>query len=517
MKVLSMSRSREWLSWRRLRWIGLAASIPALWACNAYRLAKPVPDPTGVEKGTFQQAINRNIDIVFEIDNSVSMAPEQANLVANFPTFINILNTLPNGLPNVHIAVVTSDMGAGAFSGAIGGCGNADNGTFVDHVRAATDPICTTGNPPAQLNAGKHFIESLNGGTQNNVTGNLTDVFRCIAQVGTSGCGFEDHLEAVRAALGDQTGNATYNIPARPIPPNNAGFLRDDAYLAVILITNEEECSTAPSNVLFDPNNAALGPILARCFSHTDICDGQPVINYVQAGKPAGPFQNCMPDETTFMTDPLHGPIPVQFYIDYFNHLKADPKKVLLSGIVAPASPYSLVLTPDPNGGPMVLLQGNSCTGDAGVFGQATPRLTKFFGGFNAAQVVTTSICDKSFAAAMQRIATQLAQVLGSPCIAGTVLNVMGPKGSRPDCVVIDHSTDAQGNQVDATLPSCVDNGNQAPCWNLAPGTAAACAGESVMQFMRPAGQAPPSDLNSSVECSIAVCPAGVHNTPTCP
>lgn len=515
MKVWSMSSSRPWLRWRRLRWIGLAASIPALWACNAYRLAKPVPDPTEVEKGTFQQSINRNIDIVFEIDNSVSMAPEQANLVANFPTFINILNNLPNGLPNVHIAVVTSDMGAGAFSSTIMGCENPDNGAFIDHVRAATDPICAT----AKLNAGQHFIESLNGGTQNNFAGNLTDVFRCIAQVGTTGCGFEDHLEAVRAAIGDPAGSATYNIPARPIPQNNAGFLRDDAFLAVILITNEEECSTAPASVLFDPNNSAppLGPILSRCFSHTDICDGQPVINYVLAGKPAGPFQNCMPDEMTFMSDPLHGPIPVQFYIDYFNHRKADPKKVLLSGIVAPASPYSLVLTPDPNGGPMVLLQGYSCTGDAGVFGQATPRLTKFFGGFNPAQVVTTSICDKSFAAAMQRIAEQLAQVLGSPCIAGTVLNVMGPNGQRPDCAVIDHSTDAQGAQVDTTLPSCVDNGNQAPCWNLVPGSGGQCTGQQLMKFMRPANQPPANNLNSSVECSIAVCPAGVHNTPTCP
>ena len=45
---------------------------------------------------------------------------------------------------------------------------------------------------------------------------------RRLASVGASGCGFEQHLEAVHRALADN--------------PANAGFLRDDANLAVILV-----------------------------------------------------------------------------------------------------------------------------------------------------------------------------------------------------------------------------------------------------------------------------------------
>jgi len=506
------------IGWPPARWVLLAAAIPALWACNARRLVKPQPAPSQTFSELYKQAVNRNIDIVFEVDNSVSMQPEQANLATNFPAFINILKKVPGGLPNVHIAVVTSNMGAGAFSSQIMGCENPDNGSFVDQSRFATDPVCAT----AKLNAGQHFIESLNGGAQNNFGGNITDVFRCIAQVGTDGCGFEDHLESVRAALGDETGNPGHDIPVRPIPPNNEGFLRSDAYLAVILITNEEECSSAPDNVLYDSTNnapAALGPLLDRCFAHTDICDGQRVINYVNAGTPVGPFQNCVSDETTFNSDPTHGAIPVQFYIDYFNHLKSDSSKILLSGIIAPPGPYSLVLVPDQQGG-MVLAQGNSCTGAAGVFGQPTPRLTKFFGAFPPQQVVTTSICDQSFAAAMQRIAEAISTRIGSPCVVGKVLDANGavwtPTATTlPDCVVIDHQTNASGVVVDTTLPPCPvsQTTGTTACWHLDAG-GMTCPGDFAMGFSRP-GAALPTDLNSSISCSVLACPpAGTANPP---
>jgi hypothetical protein len=489
----------------------------AVWACNDHRLAQPEPAPMRAEQDLFQQAINRNIDIVFEIDNSVSMAPEQANLVANFPSFINVLKGLPGGLPNVHISVVTSDMGAGAFTASVGGCENPDIGTFVDQVRAATDPVCGM----AKLNAGQHFIVSGAAGTQNNFAGDITDVFRCIAQVGTTGCGFEDHLEAVRAALGDPMGDPAHDIPARPVPPNNAGFLRPDAYLAVIFITNEEECSTPPDSLLYDDTtgaDAVLGPLPTRCFGHTDVCDGQLVVNYVKQGVPTGPFQNCVPDETTFATDPKHAPIPVQYYVNYLKSQKADPTKVLVSGIIAPPGNgnYSIVNIPDGHGG-MMLAQSNSCTGDAGVFGQPTPRWDKFFNSFTPQQAIATSICDKSFAAAMQRIAMQLGRLLGAPCVTGTVLDIMGPNGMRPDCTVVDHAPNAAGVQVDTPVASCLDNGGQAPCWTLIPGTATECPGQQIMQFTRPTNGPPPTDLNSTVECAVTACVPGVHGTPGCP
>jgi hypothetical protein len=503
------------LRWRHGRWTALAGVAPALWACTAHRLVEPTPLVEQVNTGTFEQSLNRNLDIVFEVDNSLSMDQEQANLVQNFPVFIDILKKLPGGLPNVHIAVVTSDMGAGAFSGQVYDCGHPDNGVFVDTARAATDPVCAT----AHLDAGQHFIASASGGTNNNFTGDIADVFRCLAQVGTTGCGFESHLEAVRAALGDETGDPAHGIPVRPVPANNVGFLRDDAFLAVISITNEGECSVPPDSLLFDPDGAVvptLGPLQTRCLSHTDRCDGHPVLAAVQAGQPAGPFQTCVADNDAFAADPTRAAIPVPFYVDYFKRRKADPSKVFLSGIIAPPSPYSLVTDPTSAGG-TGLKEGNSCMGAGQVFGQATPRMTEFFAAFDSAQTITTSICDGSYANAMASIAGQLSKGLGSPCIQGKVLDVMGPKGPRPDCSVDDHTVTSDGKPIDTALSSCIDTGGAAPCWKLVPGTDTACQGAQIMQFVRPTDQPPPTSLDSSVQCSVAVCAAGAHGTPDCP
>ena len=54
---------------------------------------------------------NRDLDLLFVIDDSPSMADKQANLAANFPNFVNTLNALPGGLPNIHLGVISTDMG----------------------------------------------------------------------------------------------------------------------------------------------------------------------------------------------------------------------------------------------------------------------------------------------------------------------------------------------------------------------------------------------------------------------
>src|SRR5262245_13748524 len=78
------------------------------------------PDRTNTQVTTEQGRVehkhipvtpNRNIDILFLIDDSPSMADKQNNLAQNFPNFINVLNTIEGGLPDVHIGVATSDLG----------------------------------------------------------------------------------------------------------------------------------------------------------------------------------------------------------------------------------------------------------------------------------------------------------------------------------------------------------------------------------------------------------------------
>src|SRR5690242_14348266 len=95
-------------------------------------------DPDLPQEATRALIANRNLDLLFMIDNSSSMRSSQTNLTANFPTFMDALENLPGGLPNIHVAVVSSDMGAG--DGTIPGCSRAgDAGKF----HAAPTGACT--------------------------------------------------------------------------------------------------------------------------------------------------------------------------------------------------------------------------------------------------------------------------------------------------------------------------------------------------------------------------------------
>ena len=72
------------------------------------------PDSTGQVTGIFISAAPQlDVDILFLVDNSPSMASKQKALADNFPRMIEELDKLPDGRPNLHIGVVSSDMGAG--------------------------------------------------------------------------------------------------------------------------------------------------------------------------------------------------------------------------------------------------------------------------------------------------------------------------------------------------------------------------------------------------------------------
>src|SRR5262249_9469785 len=152
-------------------------------------------------------------------------------------------------------------------------------------VRASTNPMC----PQNRITDGRHYIESFAGGTQNNFSGDIATVFSCIAQVGASGCGLEHQLAAVRAAFGDPA----MNLPA---PPGNQGFLRDNAFLAIIWITNEDDCSVPPNSQLFAPTFDML-PLGFRCTEYGIRCGGQR-----PPTSPAGPLLNCVSDDAAFET-----------------------------------------------------------------------------------------------------------------------------------------------------------------------------------------------------------------------
>ena len=62
-----------------------------------------------------------NVDILMMIDNSSDMSEKQKKLYDQLPLFIQSLQSLPSP-PSLHIAVVSSDMGAPGDSTTAIGC-----------------------------------------------------------------------------------------------------------------------------------------------------------------------------------------------------------------------------------------------------------------------------------------------------------------------------------------------------------------------------------------------------------
>src|SRR6516165_11192594 len=176
-------------AWRSARWVIVAGVACALWACNSRTFEAPAVKPHANFLNNFQETVNRQIDLLFMIDDSSSMETAQANLKANMGNFMDVLKALPGGLPDLHIAVVTSDMGAGDGS-SIQGCSvSGDGGVFRYQASGGCTSVGFT-DPNATF-----LVDS--GGqnpTTNFGTQDITTVFECITTVGATGCGFEHQL-----------------------------------------------------------------------------------------------------------------------------------------------------------------------------------------------------------------------------------------------------------------------------------------------------------------------------------
>src|SRR5262245_38864605 len=75
------------------------------------------PTPDGQNAGRTAVAwipatLLRDVDIVFMIDDAPGMIPMQSAFASALPTFVSVLDGVPQGLPNVHIGVVSTDMGS---------------------------------------------------------------------------------------------------------------------------------------------------------------------------------------------------------------------------------------------------------------------------------------------------------------------------------------------------------------------------------------------------------------------
>jgi hypothetical protein len=235
-------------------WLVPAAALGLL-GCPDEELAPLEPcTVSGVVRDVATTGVDK-VDLLFVIDNSGSMAQEQENIAEQLPRLVRILasGNLENGGPDndfqpvssLQLGVISSDMGT---DDAYPLCeGNGDDGVLIDSPTALEDDPACAGQ---DFGSTSYLSYSPEGGGPDAAATAIT--FGCVAQLGTKGCGLEQQLEAMYKALTPSTVEADFIEGEGHGDKKNKGFVRDDAVLAVIQVSDEEDCSiTKKGNILF--------------------------------------------------------------------------------------------------------------------------------------------------------------------------------------------------------------------------------------------------------------------------
>jgi hypothetical protein len=336
-----------------------------------------VIEPIG--QSQIEEVLNQNgvtkLDMLFVVDNSGSMHEEQEELGRRVEQMIRELvhpsnaddPDGPSPVTDLHLAVISTDIGSGGYR--LGTCDNpslndmgGDRGLMQTGVGAA----CSA----------ESFAPYATFDAESNATP-IWEQFACVANLGTGGCGIEQPLEAALMALSPQSD------PGMP----NSGFLRPDSLLAVIFVTDEDDCS-AQNATIFDSDNGALGPAAEmnqRCVRHADLL--QPVDRYIDG------FRALRDDPDT------------QLVVATISGVPADWEGSLddLRGMVIEDSSEEGGLRP-------------SCRS---THGAAVPpvRLAQFTQAFGENGLME-SICNDDWTASIQAIGRKIGEMLPSQCIA---------------------------------------------------------------------------------------------------
>jgi hypothetical protein len=415
------------------------------------------------------------MDLLFMIDNSTSMGPMQGELQVQFGHLLETLIGRGAAPFDLHLGVVTSDYGAGAVAG--GGCSPSPGGQ-LGHLQAigvAAPPTC---RPPL----GMPFVEyarNSDGSQRDNLPPgqDLAATFSCMTAVGALGCGFEHQLESVYAAL--------HNNDV------NAGFLRDDAQLTVVFVTNEDDGSAPPDSHIYDPPVDPHDPHSIEKYGAYDTyrqtrfgvtCGTPPALTPEGS---SGLLSDCQPASNQWAQD-FGKEYDVSRYVDFFTQpkvgggVKPNPLDVVLISLAAPVTPFEVILaSPESGNGMLPHPRYAPCSSISPITGVCVPRLQHscqnatnpaFFGDpavrlqtvvEKAAFHQVVSICGEDpnrspdYTTAMRGMGSLMsARMLGGCLFAPPV------KPARPDCDVSLVELDGP-----LELANCVD-GSQ-PCWQV--------------------------------------------------
>jgi hypothetical protein len=438
----------------------------------------------------------RQLDLVFMIDNSAGMAPKALKMTSQLPKLLTALKDPSSGTyPDLRVAIIDSDLGTGAqwFTG-MSGC-NPNNSNNMSSFGDLGN-FQMRGASGCGVNSDALWLEYTNGKAVNFAAQkDIGDVFGClVSNLGSDGCGEEHQLQAFEFALVAKAGD----IPGRNSKQD--AFLRPNAYLGLVFLTDEDDCSAATNDGMFgDANHPELKTESAslRCATRAHQCNGK-ILTYPPPGYPtiasfSASFANCWP-RTDACPNPTDGTgttdttgstscSPLKDYVRIAKEMKDLKKgradeKLLVAGIFgwplmmrnADGSPaldshgkpqvdlanatYKIDLVPNPNSQdaahpklydywPVCYEPDHPAPKDgsfsADAWGWAATgglRLAAFIDEFGE-NGLKYSICERDFGLAMKGIGDALALKLQNLCVNEKLMDVDPvTPGLQPNCRV---------------------------------------------------------------------------------
>lgn len=504
--------------------------------CNSHPI-KPVEIEGSIEGNEpLPLDVDKKVDVLLIIDNSGSMGEEQANLAANFAPFID---TLELAGADYRIAITTTDIGGPGPNCLAPTGGELQLSSCLDRpasfefdgesqYEAACVAQCELGDADLQIlptavdvdgeRVARPWIESYNG------IGNLPDTiepleaFQCFAPQGISGCGWESPLEAMSRALNNM------QDPTQP----EYGFLRPDALLAILIVTDEVDCSYNPGvqAALFDADTfkdeSTTQLTSAVCWNAGVTCTGD------------SPYDDCFPSDLDASAQPTTDSEqmvlqPVSRYVGLLEGVaaqKLEGREVMVSVIAGVPSGYNtgeveqvFADSDDP------VFQANfgigaGCENEVdGVLQRAVPpvRLETFASAFMSPALPEGarnlySVCDDDYSPAIMDIVAGIEQELPPACFPGCVLDTDEATLELDfSCTVLEQSGGGSHE-----LPECSvgAEGPELPadadaCWVAKTGDALAseCVADHrnlEFELLRRGGVSVPGDTEVSAVCELS-------------
>lgn len=377
-----------------------------------------------------------NVDILLVIDNTGSMAEEQEILVDTVSALMVALER-PGVEANYRLAFTTTDHGnpycsaRGEPSFVFDVCrDHLEDFHFVTAEPSDRTGVCLDACPEELVGletlpttvagsdevAPRPWIERTDGVRNLPETVSASDAAACLAAQGLMGCGFEQPLETMRRSL----------LRAFTAEDAAFGFMRPDASLVVIFVTDEDDCSYNPNHgSIFLPDGertfwndpTAASPSSAVCWNAGVRCEGSEcrAVDLDEQGN--------LVDATSAATDAvLH---PLSRYVDALATIEAQKKaidpalEVRVVAIAGVPAGYDGTLEYSHEGEDVTFVEqfgiDPGCTTERG---QAVPpvRLREFVEAFAVdGEINLYSICGDDFRPAFEAVGDALCQQLPIP------------------------------------------------------------------------------------------------------